>query len=84
MEERLLLDGIALHAAHISPGNIQLSALIETDLANTQLAFRDRTAVAAGIAAHTLAVELLVQIALADVPSENVAERRHRKLPQLF
>jgi hypothetical protein len=60
MEERLLLDGIALHSAHIPPRHVEGAALVVTYLANSRLTVRDGTAVTAGVAAHPIAIELLV------------------------
>ena len=48
MEERLLLDGIALHARGVSPGNVELAAAIEADFADSGLAFGNGAAVSAG------------------------------------
>ena len=54
VEERLLLDGIALHSGGVSPGDVELAAAIEADLADSGLAFGDRAAVAAGEAADAV------------------------------
>ena len=54
VEERLLLDRVALHAADVSPGNIQPSALVEADFADAGLAFGNRAFVAAGITAQPI------------------------------
>jgi hypothetical protein len=77
VEERLLLDRIALHASHVTPGNIQNSALVVTDLANSGLTFRNGTTMAAGMAAHTVALELFVQVSLTNVVIENFAKCSH-------
>ena len=74
VEERFLLDGVALHAAHVSPGHVELSAPVEPDFANAELAVRDAAAVPAGEAARKSAVEFLVELALADVFLEDAPE----------
>ena len=79
MEERLLLDGIALHSAHISPRHVERAPLVVTYFANSRLTFGDGTAVTAGVAAHPVAIEFLVQITLTDVLVNDVAKARHRK-----
>jgi len=38
MEERLLLDGVALHSGNIAPGNVESAAAIEANLADAGLA----------------------------------------------
>ena len=57
VEEGLLLDGVALHAADVSPGDVEFAPAVVTDLADTNLAFGNGAAVPAGIAAQTLAFE---------------------------
>ncbi len=79
VKERLLLDGIALDATHISPGHIQRAALVVADFANAGLALWNRAAMSAGEAAHAIAVELFVQLAFADVFVNNVTEGGQRK-----
>ena len=81
MEERLLLDGIALHSAHISPGHVERAALVVAHFADSGLTIGNGTAVTAGVAAHPVAIEFLVQIALTDVLVNDVAKGRHRIEP---
>src|SRR6185503_9344906 len=50
VKERLLLDRIALHAADVAPGHQRAAGLVEAHLAHADGAFRQRTAVPAGIA----------------------------------
>jgi hypothetical protein len=64
--ERLLFDGIALHAGHIAPRHEQLAALVVPDLANAQLPIGYATAMATGITAHEATLDLLVKLTLAD------------------
>ena len=52
VEERLLLDRIALHAADVAPRHAQPAALVEAHLADADRALGQRTAVAAGVAAQ--------------------------------
>src|SRR5262249_44079476 len=51
VEERLLLDRIALNATDISPGDTQPAALVEPDLADADGALGQRTFVAARVTA---------------------------------
>jgi hypothetical protein len=52
VKERLLLDRIALDAAHIAPWDAQPSALVEPHLADAMRAIRDRALVPAGMASQ--------------------------------
>jgi hypothetical protein len=79
VKEGLLLDGIALHSAHVAPGNKERAALVIADLANSRLAVRDRTAVPTGIAANPVPIELFVQVTLTDVAVNDVAKSGHSK-----
>ena len=79
VEERLLLDRITLHAAHVSPRNIQRSAAIVTNLANSRLTVWNRTAVAASVTTHTIAIELFVKLALTHVFVNDVTQGRHNE-----
>ena len=77
VEEGLLLDGIALHASGISPGNIELAGAIEAHLAHTSLAFGNRATMTAGETADAIIPEILNQgwIGFADSLVEDVAQR---------
>lgn len=77
VEERFLLNGVALHTTHITPGNVELTAAVEPDFAHTGLAVRDGAAVAAGEAPHAIAVELFIELALTDVFIKDVSKARH-------
>ena len=77
VKERLFLNRIALDAADVPPGYVQRSPFVVADLADAGLAFRDWAAVAARIAAHAAAVEFFVQLPLADVFVDDVAEGGH-------
>ena len=79
MKKRLLLDGITLHSAHVSPRNVELSAVVVADLANSGLSFRNWTTMAAGIAAEAIALNGFVQFAFADILIQDFAERRQQK-----
>ena len=52
VEERLLLDRIALHAADVAPRHVELAVAIEAHLADAERAVGDRALVAAGVAAE--------------------------------
>src|SRR5437764_4862172 len=82
MEERLFLNGIALHSCGVSPGNVERAAAIEADFADSGLTFWDGAAVTAGETSDTVIVELLVKrrVRLADLQIENLTEGRHRIL----
>jgi hypothetical protein len=79
VEEWLLLDGIALRAADISPGNVELAAAVVADFADARLAFGDGATVSAGEAAEAIVFEFLAEsrIGLADADVEDVAEGGH-------
>jgi len=79
VEERLLLDGIALHAGRVSPGDVELAAAIEADFADSGLTVGDGTTVAAGEAADAVVAEIFDQarIGFADSLVENVAQGGH-------
>ena len=81
MEERFLFDGIALHSAHVAPGHVEHATLVVAHLADARLTIGNGTAVSAGVAAHPVAIELLVQIALTDILVDDVAKGRHRIEP---
>ena len=74
MEEGLLFDRVALHAAHVAPGHVELAAAIEADLADARQAVGDGTAVAAREATHAVSVKLFVEVSLADVRVQNFAK----------
>ena len=65
VEERLLLDGIALHAADVAPRHAQASAVVETHLADADGPVRQRTAMAARVTAEAAIGKPVVQLALA-------------------
>jgi hypothetical protein len=77
VEERLLFDRIALHAAHVSPGNVKSAALVVSDFTDSELAICDRATMPAGIAAHSISVELLIELALPHVVMDNVSKGGH-------
>ncbi len=79
MEERFLLDGIALHAADVAPGHVKRSALVVTYFADTGLTIRNGTAMATGKTAYPVAIEFLVQVPLADVFVNDFTKGRHEK-----
>jgi hypothetical protein len=81
VEERLLLDGIALRSGDVSPGHVECSALVIANLANAGLTVGDRATVSAGKTANAIFVEPLVKerIGFADSLIENAAKGRHRR-----
>jgi hypothetical protein len=76
VEKRLLLDWITLHSSDIAPRNIERAAAVEANLTDTGLSLGNGAAVAAGIAAHSIAIKLFpkgrVAFADASVSSEDV------------
>jgi hypothetical protein len=82
VEERLLLDGIALHSGGVSPGDVENAAPVVANLADAGLAFGNRTAVAAGETADTVVVEFVVErrLGLTDSFVEDGAEGGHEEL----
>jgi hypothetical protein len=74
MEKRFLLDGIALHSAHVAPGHIERSILVVADLANTGLSLSNRATMPAGEAADAIALNRLVEFAFAYLLIEDFAE----------
>src|SRR5438094_2678269 len=74
VEERLLLDGVALHSADVSPRNVKLSTLVVTHLTNSSLALGDWATVSTRVAAQAVALNGLVQLAFADILIQNFAE----------
>jgi hypothetical protein len=79
MEERLLLDRIALYSSDISPRDVELSTTVEAHLADTGLTVWDWATVSAGVATHAIVIELLDQvgICLSNALIEDVAEGGH-------
>src|SRR6266849_7702896 len=82
MEEGLLFYGVALHTADIAPGNVQGSATVVANLANSGLTIRDRTAVPTGETAHPVTVKFLVKLVLADVLVDDIPQGRHILSPK--
>src|ERR1019366_6019414 len=82
VEERLLLDGIALHSGNISERHVKDSASIEADLAYANLAFRNRATVPAGIAAYSIAINRFPKraITLANPFIKDLAQRGHMSI----
>src|SRR5262245_49736186 len=80
MKEWFFLYGVALHAPHVTPRNIELASSIESNLANSGSAFRDRAAMAARETADSPIVEFLVKLAFANVVTKNVSHGGHRAL----
>jgi hypothetical protein len=86
VEEGLLLDGIALHAGGVSPGDVEFAAAIEANFADSGLTVGDWTTVAAGEAADAVIAEIFNQarISFADSLVENVAQGGHGEPLGLF
>ena len=85
VKERLLFDGIALHAAGVAEGHTQHAAAVEAHLADASRAVRDRTRVAARIAAQSSALDALDEFWRGVNRSfgEEVRQRRHQSILRL-
>ena len=79
VEKRFLLDGIAVRAGGVSPGNVERAATVVADFADSGLAFGDGTAVSAGEAADAVVGESFVErgVCFADALIEDGAEGGH-------
>src|SRR5690242_732212 len=75
--ERLLLNGIALHSAHIAPRNVELSAAVEAHLAHADLAVRYGAAMAARHAADKSLFHLLAKVAFPNGFLQDVGQCVH-------
>jgi hypothetical protein len=84
MEEWLLFYGVALHSANVAPRNIEFSALVVADFADSHLSIGDRTTMAAGKAADSVTLDRLVEIALSNVLIQDFTEGRHEHLSGNF
>ena len=84
MEKWLFLDRIALHTAHIAPGNIERATLVVAHLANSGLTLGNGAAVATGVTANPIPLEFFVQITLTDIPVNDVAKSGHGKPLPVF
>jgi hypothetical protein len=82
MEERLLLDGIALHSRDVAPGNVKRAAAVVADFADAGLAFGNGAAVAAGETSNTVVVEFFVEgrIGFADPLVQDITQGGHKNL----
>src|SRR5262249_52337043 len=81
MEEGLLFDWIALHAADVSPRHQQASALVVADLADADGPVRQGTAVAAGNASQAAVRERFVQFTLSRLVRQHLSQSRHNRCP---
>ena len=77
MKEWLFLDGIALHSAHITPGNVKFPALVVTHFAHAGLPFEDGTTMAARKTANAIAVNRFVEFAFTNLLVQDFPKRRH-------
>ena len=79
MEERLLLNWIALYSADVSPGNVELAALVVADLAHAGLALKDGTTMSTGKTTNAIAINRLVKLAFTDVLIQDFTQSGHDK-----
>src|SRR5712692_9249503 len=77
MEEGFFLYRLALDAADIAPWHIESSTPVVANLANAGLAVRDLATVSSGKTPHPVAVELFVELTLANVFMNDFAQRTH-------
>src|SRR5437867_2148794 len=78
MEERFLLNRIALNSSDVTPRHVQFSALIKANFAHAGLPFENRTAMPAGETANAIAINRLVKFAFADVMIQDFAKSGHQ------
>ena len=62
MKKRFLLDRVALHAAHVPPGGVELSVPDTADLAHADCPLRNGAAMPARQAANPLVVDSLGEL----------------------
>ena len=84
VKERLLLNRITLNAANVAPRDHQAAVAVIADLADTNRAFRQRTAVAAGITPQPTVGKHIVEVAFAGFARQDISEGRHRRLISLY
>jgi hypothetical protein len=77
VEERLLLDRVALYAADIPPRHVQSAAPVVADFADAGLTFGNRAAMTAGVAANAIAIEFLVEVAFSHSLIHDFAKSWH-------
>jgi len=82
VEERLFFDRVALDYTGVAPGNVQRSASVVANLADTWLALGDGTAVTTGKTAYPVAIKFFVEFAFADILVNDIAQRRHTPQPK--
>jgi hypothetical protein len=82
MDKGLLFDRVALHYTGIAPGNVQSSASVVANLADTRLALRDGATVTTGKTAYPVAVKFFVEFGLADIPVNDIPLRKHTPQPK--
>ena len=81
VEERFLLDRIALGSGGVTPRNVELAASVEANLADAGLAIGNRAAVATGETAQAVIFEFFDQARFGFANSfvEDGAEGGHKK-----
>src|SRR5262249_5496316 len=86
VEERFFLDGITLHSADISPGDVKLARAIEPHFADARLAFRDGALLSAGVTTQSIALERLDEVwgRRVDVRFEDGFERGQPASPPIL
>jgi hypothetical protein len=77
VEERLLLDRIALHAADVAPRHAQASILVEADFTDADRAFRQRTLMAARVTAQAAVRQDVVELPVARFTRKHICKTRH-------
>ena len=77
VEERLLLDGIALHAGDVSPRDLQDAVVVVTNLADADRAGRDPAVVTAGMALDPAVGRAVVDLAFTSAHRQQLAQAGH-------
>lgn len=87
MKEWFFFDRVTLHSRDITPRSVELATVIEANLTDSGLSLGNWTAVTAGIAANTIAIQFFPKsgVGLADVLiyRQNIAQRGHEHILRL-
>ena len=78
VEERLLLDGIAVGRVHVPEWREQLAVAIEANFADAREPRRNGAAKSASEAFHAIAIERAIEVGKACLPGELVGQRFHK------
>src|SRR5215813_12987677 len=77
MKKWLLLDRVALHAADVAPGYVQLPIAVEAYLAHADRTVGERATMSARVTAEPAVRQSFVQIAFTRFAREHLSQRCH-------